>query len=226
MFIISAEGGNDEQLSEAGIQLKYASGVAGHNRGESRDMFLPPSSPTGMSPATPDDILTPPLAGITIAIPAKTSQPVILAGRRGSSYGHAVTRSVTQPRRKPRYVFAAILADRNESGYARRHTYPAAGGNYHRHPCKNLPTRHPRRQAGIQLWTCRHAKRDTTAAKAAICFCRHPRLPRHSRRSCFVISAVGGVTNYRQGRRVVRRSRMDKPNNGETTNSCHPRRQE
>ena len=32
MFIISAFGGNDEQLSEAGIQLKYASGVAGHNR--------------------------------------------------------------------------------------------------------------------------------------------------------------------------------------------------
>ena len=26
--------GNDEQLSEAGIQLKYASGVAGLNRGE------------------------------------------------------------------------------------------------------------------------------------------------------------------------------------------------
>ena len=34
LFIISAEGGNDEQWSEAGIQLKYASGVAGHNRGE------------------------------------------------------------------------------------------------------------------------------------------------------------------------------------------------
>ena len=32
MFVISAEGGGDEQLSEAGIQLKYASGVAGHNR--------------------------------------------------------------------------------------------------------------------------------------------------------------------------------------------------
>ena len=32
MFVISAFGGNDEQLSEAGIQLKYASGVAGHNR--------------------------------------------------------------------------------------------------------------------------------------------------------------------------------------------------
>ena len=31
MFVISAEGGGDEQLSEAGIQLKYASGVAGHN---------------------------------------------------------------------------------------------------------------------------------------------------------------------------------------------------
>ena len=28
---------------------------------------------------------------------------VILAGRRGSSYGYVVTRSVTQPRRKPRY---------------------------------------------------------------------------------------------------------------------------
>ena len=37
---------------------------------------------------------------------------------------------------------------------------------------------------------------------------------RHSRRSCFVISAVGGMTNYRQGRRVVRRSRMREPNNG------------
>ena len=32
MFVISAEGGGDEQLSEAGIQLKYAFGVAGHNR--------------------------------------------------------------------------------------------------------------------------------------------------------------------------------------------------
>ena len=32
MFVISAFGGNDEQLSEAGIQDKYASGVAGHNR--------------------------------------------------------------------------------------------------------------------------------------------------------------------------------------------------
>ena len=32
-FVISAFGGNDEQLSEAGIQLKYASGVAGHYRG-------------------------------------------------------------------------------------------------------------------------------------------------------------------------------------------------
>ena len=27
----------------------------------------------------------------------KTPQPVILAGRRGSSYGYVVTRSVTQP---------------------------------------------------------------------------------------------------------------------------------
>ena len=34
MFVISAEGGGDEQLSEAGIQDKYASGEAGHNRGE------------------------------------------------------------------------------------------------------------------------------------------------------------------------------------------------
>ena len=34
LFIISAEGGGDEQCSEAGIQLKYASGVAGLNRGE------------------------------------------------------------------------------------------------------------------------------------------------------------------------------------------------
>ena len=32
MFVISAFGGNDEQLSEAGIQDKYASGVAGHDR--------------------------------------------------------------------------------------------------------------------------------------------------------------------------------------------------
>ena len=32
MFVISAEGGGDEQLSKAGIQDKYASGVAGHNR--------------------------------------------------------------------------------------------------------------------------------------------------------------------------------------------------
>ena len=31
-FVISAEGGNDEQWSEAGIQLKCASGVARHNR--------------------------------------------------------------------------------------------------------------------------------------------------------------------------------------------------
>ena len=36
MFIISAEGGGDEQLSEAGIQVKYASGVAGHNTRRSR----------------------------------------------------------------------------------------------------------------------------------------------------------------------------------------------
>ena len=32
MFVIFAFGGNDEQLSAAGIQLKYASGKAGHNR--------------------------------------------------------------------------------------------------------------------------------------------------------------------------------------------------
>ena len=38
MFVISAFGGNDEQLSEAGIQLKYASGVAGHNTRRSREM--------------------------------------------------------------------------------------------------------------------------------------------------------------------------------------------
>ena len=36
LFIISAEGGGDEQCSEAGIQLKYASGVAGHNTRRSR----------------------------------------------------------------------------------------------------------------------------------------------------------------------------------------------
>ena len=152
----------------------------------------PPSSPAGMSPATPDDILIPPLAGITIAIPAKTSQPVILAGR-------------------------------NESGYARRHIYPAAGGNYHRHPCKNLPTRHPRRQAGIQLWTCRHAKRDTTAAKAAICFCRHPRPTPSSSPAGMSPATPDDIFNSRRWR-VVRRSRMDKPNNGETTNSRHSRR--
>ena len=33
-FVISAEGGMTNKWSEAGIQLKYASGVAGHNRGE------------------------------------------------------------------------------------------------------------------------------------------------------------------------------------------------
>ena len=32
MFVISAEGGGDEQLSEAGIQDKYESGGVGHNR--------------------------------------------------------------------------------------------------------------------------------------------------------------------------------------------------
>ena len=32
MFVISAEGGGDEQLSEAGIQDKYASGGVAHNR--------------------------------------------------------------------------------------------------------------------------------------------------------------------------------------------------
>ena len=36
LFIISAEGGGDEQCSEAGIQEKYASGVAGHNTRRSR----------------------------------------------------------------------------------------------------------------------------------------------------------------------------------------------
>ena len=33
-FVISAEGGMTNKWSEAGIQLKYASGVAGHHRGE------------------------------------------------------------------------------------------------------------------------------------------------------------------------------------------------
>ena len=104
MFIISAEGGNDEQLSEAEK-----------------------------------------IAGSDFSRAKRARRARIRDDTRKSSYGHAVTRSVTQPRRKPRYVFAVILAGRNESGYARRHTYPAAGGNYHRHPCKNLPTRHPRR---------------------------------------------------------------------------------
>ena len=38
-----------------------------------------------------------------IRVLTNTPQSVILAGRRGSSYGYVVTRSVTQPRRKPRY---------------------------------------------------------------------------------------------------------------------------
>ena len=33
-FVISAVGGVTNKWSEAGIQLKYASGVAGHYRGE------------------------------------------------------------------------------------------------------------------------------------------------------------------------------------------------
>ena len=84
-------------------------------------------------------------AGLTIALAAaiaapketKNPQSVILAGRRESSYGYVVTRSVTQPRRKPRYFggeapgcvrlrrtriypeFARIIPDTRPSGSLR-----------------------------------------------------------------------------------------------------------
>ena len=76
-------------------------------------------------------------AVLRLVILTKIPQPVILAGRRGSSYGYVVTRSVTQPRRKPRYFgggaagcvrlrrthiltgFARIIPDTRPSGSLR-----------------------------------------------------------------------------------------------------------
>ena len=107
---------------------------------------------------------------LLFVILTKIPQFVILAGRRGSSYGYVVTRSVTQPRRKPRYfggVAAGCVQLRRThilTGFPLRYIYsslpPSAemmnssGENdgcllFHhstiRHSYKNPPPRHPRR---------------------------------------------------------------------------------
>ena len=99
--------------------------------------------------------------------------------RRESSYEYAVTRSVTQPRRKPRYVFAVIRA-----ALLLRHSRNPPPTRHSRRSCLSYPPK-----AGMMS---NRARRESSYGHAVT---RSVTQPRRKPRYCFHFTII--FTTYR-----------------------------